>query len=99
MADLGRKHVCFKCSTKFYDLHKPKAICPKCSADQAEKPAEAAPPPAPARRGPRVVDPVENEEADELGDEALAGDEDLEIETEPVLDEEIDDATGEDSYD
>jgi uncharacterized protein (TIGR02300 family) len=27
---LGNKHKCFKCGTKFYDLEKPEAICPKC---------------------------------------------------------------------
>jgi len=35
---LGFKFVCFACNTKFYDLNKPKAICPKCSADQADRP-------------------------------------------------------------
>ena len=32
--DLGSKHVCFKCSTKFYDFKKPEPICPKCGANQ-----------------------------------------------------------------
>jgi uncharacterized protein (TIGR02300 family) len=36
--DNGMKHVCFKCGTKFYDLHKPAPICPKCGADQRESP-------------------------------------------------------------
>jgi uncharacterized protein (TIGR02300 family) len=73
--DLGNKHVCFKCGTKFYDLRKPEPICPKCGANQAESPANR-PAPEP-RRGrlaavPKVVVPVEPEpeeveaEADEL---------------------------------
>ncbi len=36
--DLGNKHVCFKCATKFYDLKKPGPVCPKCGADQREAP-------------------------------------------------------------
>jgi uncharacterized protein (TIGR02300 family) len=37
--DLGNKYVCWKCETKFYDLHKPVPVCPKCGADQRERPA------------------------------------------------------------
>jgi uncharacterized protein (TIGR02300 family) len=36
--DLGSKYVCYKCSTKFYDLKKPVPTCPKCGADQREAP-------------------------------------------------------------
>ena len=36
--DLGTKHSCFKCSTKFYDLKKPAPVCPKCGADQRDAP-------------------------------------------------------------
>jgi uncharacterized protein (TIGR02300 family) len=36
--DLGTKHTCFKCQTKFYDLKKPAPICPKCGADQRDVP-------------------------------------------------------------
>jgi uncharacterized protein (TIGR02300 family) len=46
--DLGTKHVCFKCATKFYDLKKPVPACPKCGVDQRTKPA-AAPKTAPKR--------------------------------------------------
>ena len=41
--DLGTKHVCFKCGTRFYDLKKPEPICPKCGADQRQSPAVKAP--------------------------------------------------------
>ena len=41
--DLGTKHVCFKCGTRFYDLRKPEPICPKCGADQRQSPAVKAP--------------------------------------------------------
>ncbi len=33
----GRKYACYSCSTKFYDLNRPKAICPRCGADQSEE--------------------------------------------------------------
>ena len=36
MAELGNKHECLSCSTKFYDLGKSELICPKCGADQKE---------------------------------------------------------------
>lgn len=60
--DLGNKFVCFKCSTKFYDMKKPDPLCPKCGADQRESPALK--PQPEGRRGrlaavPKVVEPVE----------------------------------------
>ncbi len=36
----GVKFTCFNCLCKFYDLNKPKAVCPKCGADQADEAAE-----------------------------------------------------------
>ena len=59
--DLGNKFVCFKCSTKFYDMKKPDPVCPKCGSDQRESPANK---PAEKGRGrlaavQRVVEPVE----------------------------------------
>jgi hypothetical protein len=50
---LGHKWSCFNCGTKFYDLGKPAPVCPKCEADQRDRPpvvADAAPsPPQPKR--------------------------------------------------
>jgi uncharacterized protein (TIGR02300 family) len=74
--DLGTKHTCFKCSTKFYDLKKPVPVCPKCGADQRESPALKAPPaekrarPAPRKLEPEV-EPLEGEDEalDELDEE------------------------------
>jgi len=83
--DLGAKHVCFKCGTKFYDMRKPEAVCPKCGADQKDSPANR-PSPEP-RRGrlaavPRPPEPVapepEPEEADEAEElESFDDDEDV----------------------
>lgn len=69
--DLGTKHVCFKCSAKFYDLKKPDPICPKCGADQRE--ASAKPEGRRSRLSavPKIIEPVEaveKEESDEVED-------------------------------
>jgi uncharacterized protein (TIGR02300 family) len=64
--ELGLKRVCVACGTKFYDLGKVPAICPKCSTEQ---PLEQ---PRPRRGGgnvfedkrPKKVAPVEELEAD-----------------------------------
>lgn len=32
--ELGNKRVCVACSTRFYDLGKSPAICPKCGTEQ-----------------------------------------------------------------
>ena len=32
-AELGNKHLCASCNTKFYDLQKEVPICPKCGAE------------------------------------------------------------------
>ncbi len=70
--DLGVKHTCWKCGTKFYDLKKPDPVCPKCGADPRAAPASK---PAPAAERRRVrEEPLEEvaaeiEEAD-LEDEA-----------------------------
>ncbi len=41
MVELGNKHECLNCSTKFYDLGKSPLVCPSCGADQAELANEA----------------------------------------------------------
>lgn len=68
--DLGAKHTCFKCATKFYDMKKTPPVCPKCGADQRQSPALK---PAPAERrvraAARPVEPVEEVEVEELDDD------------------------------
>ncbi len=69
--DLGVKHTCWKCATKFYDLKKADPVCPKCGADP-----RAAPKPQPAAERRRTAkDAVAEEVADPLEEAAL--DEDL----------------------
>ena len=90
--DLGNRFVCFKCSTKFYDMKKPDPLCPKCGADQRESPALK--PPSEGRRGrlsaaPKVIEP-EPEEPRESGEEEELGEfEDEEAEVPPDEDEEV----------
>lgn len=82
--DLGTKHTCFKCGTKFYDMKKPDPICPKCGEDQRNQPKPAAEP----RRGrlaaaPKVIEPAEPEETpaaeeDEENLDSFGDDEDAE---------------------
>jgi len=84
--DLGTKHICFKCGTKFYDLHKPDPLCPKCGANQRESPALKAPTPSERRARARAPEPkpAEVEVDAELEDDA-------ELDEEAELDEPADD--------
>lgn len=88
--DLGAKHLCFKCGTKFYDMKKPEPVCPKCGSDQRESPANK--PAAETRRGrlaavPKIVEP-EPEEAPAV---ATGEDEDLELEGDEEAEAEAED--------
>jgi len=38
MSHLGKKWVCFSCTTKFYDFTKLEVVCPKCGANQKDAP-------------------------------------------------------------
>ena len=76
--ELGNKRVCVSCATKFFDLLKQPATCPKCSTEQpAEQPRLRRSPggaaleekrrakPAPAPEGADVDVEVEAEEGEE----------------------------------
>jgi uncharacterized protein (TIGR02300 family) len=74
--DLGTKHACFKCGTKFYDMKKPAPICPKCGANQNDAPKS---PPAEkrVRAAPKAVAPVDPEvEVEAVDDDELEDDAD-----------------------
>jgi uncharacterized protein (TIGR02300 family) len=79
MPDLGKKYACYNCGTKFYNLGKPEAICPKCGANQKNAKSDEAPAPAP--RPPRrqaMIETIPDENAPEFGEEApAAADEDV----------------------
>jgi uncharacterized protein (TIGR02300 family) len=57
--DLGTKHTCWKCSTKFYDLKKADPACPKCGADPRAAPVAKSP--AAEKRARAKAAPVEPE--------------------------------------
>lgn len=91
--ELGLKRTCVACGTKFYDLIRAPATCPKCGTEQ---PAEQ---PRPRRTGgalppeekkKRVVVPEAEAEGVELGevdaDEAIEDAEELEDEAETIDD-------------
>ena len=68
---LGTKHECYNCGTKFYDLGKGHALCPKCGADQkdsgqAESPAASQA--ARRRRKAEVAKPIDIEEEEPIAD-------------------------------
>jgi len=74
MPNLGTKYVCFSCQTKFYDLGRDVALCPKCGADQ--KDADSSP--APVSKSRKVVEAVDDDaEIDETPDREQ--DDDVEI--------------------
>ena len=92
--ELGLKRVCVSCGTKFYDMARAPAVCPKCGTEQpAEQPKlkRAAPPPD-DRVKKRVVTP--EADADEIV-EAEADEADEAIEDAEELDD-ADETLGED---
>src|ERR1700731_2869298 len=95
---LGTKHECYNCSTKFYDLGKSEAICPKCGADQKNASQAESPAAAPSsRRGRKaeIVKPVEVEEEEETIE--VAPDDEIETpELGPAEVEEVEDIDDDD---
>ncbi len=63
---LGNKFECFRCGTKFYDLGKSSALCPKCGADQKDAAHQESAAATQAARRKKKVEvvrvPVEEEE-------------------------------------
>jgi uncharacterized protein (TIGR02300 family) len=84
--ELGLKRVCVSCGTKFYDLTKNPAVCPKCGTEQ---PAEV---PRPRRTGGNVAEDKRPKKA------AVAEDVDTDVEVE-AADEEAEEGVLEDTSD
>lgn len=75
--ELGSKRVCVSCSTKFYDLARQPAVCPKCGTEQpAEQPRL------------RRVAPVVAPEPQRAKPQSQPEDGDVEVEVEGEEDEE-----------
>jgi uncharacterized protein (TIGR02300 family) len=92
--ELGLKRVCVSCGTKFYDMARAPAVCPKCGTEQpAEQPKlKRAPAPPDDRVKKRAVpaeaDPEDIVEADaDEGDDAIEDAEELEDADETLGDE------------
>ena len=93
--ELGLKRVCVACGTKFYDLTRAPAVCPKCGTEQpAEQPRlrrSAGALPAEDKVKKRVVAPEAEADEGELedveGDEAVEDAEELEDDAETIGDE------------
>ncbi len=90
--ELGLKRVCVACGTKFYDLTRAPALCPKCGTEQpAEQPRlrrPTGPLPAEDKLKKRAVVPeVEGDEVeleDVEADETIEDAEELEDESESI---------------
>jgi uncharacterized protein (TIGR02300 family) len=76
--ELGTKRVCVACATRFYDLTKSPAVCPKCGTEQ---PIDQ---PRPRRTGGNVVE-------DKRPKKVAAAPEDVDVEVEGVEDVEEED--------
>ena len=99
MPDLGKKFECYNCRTKFYNLGKPEAICPKCGANQKDARSDESPAPAPRppRRSAVLMEPVPDENTTEFGEEGPAPEEeDVDDDEEFDEDEEAAEAEEED---
>lgn len=90
--ELGQKRICVSCGTRFYDLAKPTAVCPKCGTEQ---PPEQ---PKPRRGGnvtelrkPKKVAAADEAEADP--EVEAEGDSEEALEDAADLDEDDDDDT------
>ncbi len=88
--ELGMKRVCVSCSTRFYDLQKSPAICPKCGTEQPIEPLR------PRRAGGNVVEDKRVKKPVPAGDdvdvevdvvEDVEGDEDVLEETDDLEDD------------
>jgi uncharacterized protein (TIGR02300 family) len=88
--ELGNKHQCQHCGTKFFDLNKSPVVCPKCGAVQQVTAARM------VRAGVPDDDEVEAETGAELVslDEAEAAEETIDVGAD--ADVEIDDETADD---
>lgn len=88
--ELGNKHQCQQCGTKFFDLNKMPVVCPKCGTTQQVSFARA------ARPGAAEEEEVENESGPEIVslDEAEAAEENITVGVDE--DVEIEDEGGDD---
>ncbi len=76
--EFGAKRVCVACGTRFYDLGRAPAVCPKCHTEQpAEQPRLRRPPGLPEERRPKKPAPVPEETGLEIEEPAEGAEEDV----------------------
>lgn len=103
--ELGNKHHCQQCGTKFFDLNRNPVLCPKCGAVQQVASARVARASAPEKEEAQADPGVELVSLDEVEvvepNLETAVDDDVEIEDEPADDtfleeeeEDTDDVSG-----
>ncbi|HKH81152.1 MAG TPA: TIGR02300 family protein [Methylovirgula sp.] len=103
--ELGNKHHCQQCGTKFFDLNRNPVLCPKCGAVQQVASARVARASAPEKEEAEADPGVELVSLDEVEvvepNLETAVDDDVEIEDEPADDtfleeeeEDTDDVSG-----
>ena len=83
--ELGNKHACQNCGTKFFDLNKSPVVCPKCGAVQqiVARATRAAPAEAEEEEADSGVELVSLDEAEKAEpNPETAGEDDVEIEDE-----------------
>lgn len=90
--ELGNKHQCQHCGTKFFDLNKTPVVCPKCGAVQQVAPART------VRVGAAEEEEIETEGGAELVslDEAEAAEEAIDVGVDEEV--EIEDETADDTF-
>jgi uncharacterized protein (TIGR02300 family) len=75
MSKFGKKFTCWKCATKFYDLNKPGAKCPKCGANPDEDPNRGMPAAPAAAAADDFADDDVEEIPEDVGEEEDGDDE------------------------
>ncbi len=94
--ELGEKRTCVSCGTRFFDLNKEPALCPKCHTEQpAEQPRlkRAAPLPEEQKKVAKPapeLDDVDVEVPDDGEDEDILEDSDDLDDSADVIDADID---------
>jgi uncharacterized protein (TIGR02300 family) len=95
---LGNKYDCYNCGTKFYDLGKSAALCPKCGADQKDAARADSPAVSQASRRKRkaevakVIDTEVDEPVDEIAEDEISETAELDAEIEEEEEESEDEA-------
>ena len=78
--NLGNKFECFSCGTRFYDLGKSEAICPKCGANQKDSDrAQSVSTTQAARKRRKAEPPKPVEIDDEPIEDIAAADEEIAV--------------------